>query len=64
MLAVSAAYKPAYFSSYGLIILFIDPLTGIKKSNNIIRGFDNGFQIYSSTLIFAGKNRLYVAGRV
>jgi hypothetical protein len=42
MLAVSAVYQSESSSSDELIILFVDPLTGIKKSNNIIRGFDNG----------------------
>jgi hypothetical protein len=64
MLAVSAEYKPASSSSYVLIILFVDPITGIKKSNNVIRRFDNGLEIDSFTLLFAGKNRLYVTGRV
>ena len=42
LLAISGTYKPASFSSSVPIILFVDPLTGIKKSNNIIKRFDNG----------------------
>ena len=61
VLAYSGSFAASPLTSF---VFFIDPITGGKKSNYFYFGLDFEIKFLSSSMIFAGQNRLYLTGEV
>jgi hypothetical protein len=47
-----------------VFIYFVNPLTGSKMLNYFYKTFDYEIELKSSSILFAGQNRLYLTGEL